>query len=81
LLQSGARTGYAKLKPTIVAAKKKVGDNIKMSCEENVDETSASTTAAHLHQNGKKEKLKKKQQVRQRTQSFLFVSLVREAHP
>ena len=35
--QSGAKEGYAKLKPTLVAAKKQVGDNIKMEGEENGD--------------------------------------------
>lgn len=54
--QSGAKDGYAKLKPTIVAAKKRVGDNIKMECEENGDNDSAS-----YQQNGKKDKSKKKQ--------------------
>ena len=57
--QSGARDGYAKLKPTIVAAKKKVGDNIKMACEENCDNE---VSASYQQQNGKKEKAKKKQQ-------------------
>lgn len=57
--QSGARDGYAKLKPTIVAAKKKVGDNIKMACEENCDND---VSASYQQQNGKKEKAKKKQQ-------------------
>ena len=58
--QSGARDGYAKLKPTIIASKKKVGDNIKMACEENV-ETDNSPPSASASQNGKKEKSKKKQ--------------------
>jgi hypothetical protein len=55
--KSGARDGYAKLKPTIIASKKKVGDNIKMACEETT-ETDHSSSAS---QNGKKEKPKKKQ--------------------
>ena len=56
--QSGARDGYAKLKPTIAAAKKKVGDNIKMACEENGDNDASASLQL---QNGKKEKAKKKQ--------------------
>ncbi len=51
LLQSGARDGYAKLKPTIVAAKKRVGDNIKMACEEKGDQEPNS--ASQQQQNGK----------------------------
>jgi hypothetical protein len=56
-LQSGARDGYAKLKPTILASKKKAGDNIKMACEENLDFSSSDLSS----QNGikKPERVKK----------------------
>lgn len=61
--QSGTRDGYAKLKPTIAAAKKKPGDNIKMASEENSNQATTSSgeePAASAAQNGKKDRTKKK---------------------
>ena len=56
-LQSGARDGYAKLKPTILASKKKAGDNIKLACEENLDFSSNNDLSSS--QNGSKKSVER----------------------
>ena len=66
-----------KLKPTIIASKKKAGDNIKLACEENVADNDSQVAAAGGSQNGKRpDKLNKKKKKKETSAAATEANLV-----